>query len=71
LEIFDHVLLIASDPASEDQHQELQRQSVHRVDSRAKEFAEVGRNRRFSSRLSDRNWTRFDSADFWHTTGVK
>ena len=35
LEILGHVLLVATDPACEDQHQELQRQSVHRVDSRA------------------------------------
>jgi len=29
LEIFDHVLLMPIDPASEDQHQKMQRQSVH------------------------------------------
>lgn len=30
LEIFNHVLLVSIDPASEDQHQKLQRQSIHR-----------------------------------------
>jgi hypothetical protein len=34
LEIFDHVLLGSIDPASEDQHQKLQRQSVHQSESR-------------------------------------
>ena len=29
LEIVDHVLLMSTDPASEDQHQKLERQSIH------------------------------------------
>jgi hypothetical protein len=29
LELFDHILLVSIHPTSEDQHQELQRQSVH------------------------------------------
>ncbi len=34
LEIFDYVLLVPIDPASEDQHQKLQRQSVHQCEFR-------------------------------------
>ena len=34
LEIFDHVLLVSIDPASEDQHQKLQRQRVHQCEFR-------------------------------------
>ncbi len=35
LEIFDHVLLVSVDPASEDQHQKLNRKSVHLPESRS------------------------------------
>jgi hypothetical protein len=42
LEMFDDFLLMATDPAGEDQHQELQRQSVLRVDSRPVELGEMG-----------------------------
>ncbi len=55
LEIFNHVVLVSIDPASEDQHQKLQRQSVHRIDSRAEELGEMGRNQEFDTRLSTRN----------------
>jgi hypothetical protein len=44
LEIFDHVLLVSIDPASEDQHQKLQRQSVHQSKFRRakpKKWAEI------------------------------
>lgn len=34
LEVLDHILLASIDPASEDQHQKLQRQSVHRAELR-------------------------------------
>jgi hypothetical protein len=52
LEIFDHVLLVAIDPASEDQHQKLQRQSVHLPESRPPKLGELGRNHRSGTRLS-------------------
>jgi hypothetical protein len=42
LEIIDDLLLMATDSAGEDQHQELQRQSVHRVDSRPIELGKMG-----------------------------
>jgi hypothetical protein len=42
LEIFDHVLLVSIYPASEDQHQKLQRQSVHQSESRPAKLEEMG-----------------------------
>jgi len=50
--IFDHVLLVSIDPASEDQHQKLQRQSVHLPESRPPNLGEMRRNRRSGTRLS-------------------
>jgi hypothetical protein len=50
-EIFNHVVLVSIDPASEDQHQKLQRQSVYRPESRRPNLGEMGRNRRPSARL--------------------
>jgi hypothetical protein len=44
LEIVDHVLLMAAYPASEDQHQKLQRQSVHRTGSRPIELGAMDQN---------------------------
>ncbi len=44
LEIFDHVLLVSIGPASEDQHQKLQRQSVHLPESRPPNLGEMGLN---------------------------
>ena len=52
LEIFDHVLLMSVDPASEDQSQKLKRQSVHLPESRPANLGEIGRNRRYGPRLS-------------------
>jgi len=52
LEIVDYVLLVPIDPASEDQHQKLKRQSVHRPESRPANLGEMGRNRRSGPRLS-------------------
>jgi hypothetical protein len=69
LEIFDHVLLVSIDPASEDRHQKLERQSVHQCEFGPATTEQIGRNRRFDDRLSIRNRTCFSSADFWHTTG--
>jgi hypothetical protein len=45
LEIFDHVLLVSIDPASEDQHQKLERQRVHRLHLRPNRSRKLGRNR--------------------------
>jgi hypothetical protein len=42
LEIFDHILLVSIDPASEDQHQKLKRQSVHRSEFRPSNLQEIG-----------------------------
>jgi hypothetical protein len=69
LEISNHVLLVSIDPASEDQHQKMQRQSVHQSEFRRAKPEEMGRNRRFDARLSTHNRACFSSADFWHTTG--
>jgi hypothetical protein len=69
LEIFDYVLLVPIDPASEDQHQKLERQGVHQCEFRPAMTEHMGRNHRFDARLSTRNRARFSSADFWHTTG--
>ena len=53
LEIFDHVLLVSIDPASEDQHQKLKRQSDHLSESRPPNLEKMGRNHRSSTRLSN------------------
>jgi len=52
LEIFDYVPLMPIDPASEDQHQKLPRQSVHRAEFRPATAEKMGRNRRSSDRPS-------------------
>ncbi len=52
LEVFDHVLLVPTHPAGEDQHQELKRQSVHQSEFRRTKSEEMGRNRRSSTGLS-------------------
>jgi hypothetical protein len=44
LEILVDFMLMATDPTGEDEHQELQRQNVHRFDSRAEKIAPMGRN---------------------------
>jgi hypothetical protein len=44
--------LMPIDPASEDQHQKLQRQSVHQPEFRPARLGELGRNRRSGTRLS-------------------
>jgi hypothetical protein len=62
---------VSIDPASEDQHQKLQRQSVHQSGFRQAKPEETGRNRRFDARLSTRNRACFGSADFWHTTRAR
>ena len=52
LEILDHVLLVSVDPASEDQRQKLQRQSVHRSKFKLDKPENTGRNHRSRARLS-------------------
>jgi hypothetical protein len=59
---------VSIDPSSEDQHQKLQRQSVHRSNFRPVTTEEMGRNRQIDDRLSTSNCACFCSADFWHTT---
>jgi hypothetical protein len=52
LEVFDHVLRVSIDPASEDQHQKLKRQSVHQSEFKPAKPEETRRNRRSTTRLS-------------------
>ena len=59
---------MTTDPAREDPHQELQRQSVHWVDSRRGDLVAMGQNRSSGTDPSVRNSKRFGSVDFWHTT---
>ena len=42
LEILDHILLVSIDPDSEDQHQKLQRQSVHQAELRPAKPEKMG-----------------------------
>ena len=52
LEIFDVFLLVPIDPAREDQHQKLRRQSVQQFESRSPNLEEMGRTPRNGTRLS-------------------
>ena len=61
--------VVSIHPASEDQHQKLQRWSVHRSEFRPVATDKMGRNRHFDECLSTRNRTCFGSAEFWHSTG--
>jgi hypothetical protein len=45
-------LLVSIDPPSEDQHQKLQRQSIHQTEPRPAKFEETGQYQRSSTRLS-------------------
>jgi hypothetical protein len=52
LEEFNPLLLVPIDPASKDQHQKMERESVHRPEFRPARHGESGRDRRSGTRLS-------------------
>jgi hypothetical protein len=71
LQIFDHVPLAPVYPSGEDQHQKLERQSVHRFNLRPNRSRKFDRKRQSQRAARPWRYDGFSSADFWHTTGAR